>query len=95
MPDDKAILAPLQTFADAVTDKMKALTPGEPEDQLRAPFETFMEEVGKALAIQVVCAGETRLAGRLGSDRFLSKLETALNRRLRPLPVGRPRKKRS
>jgi putative transposase len=31
----------------------------------------------------------------LGSDRFLSKLETALNRRLRPLPVGRPRKKRS
>ncbi|KKK90652.1 hypothetical protein LCGC14_2720840, partial [marine sediment metagenome] len=29
----------------------------------------------------------------LGSDSFLSKLERALGRRLRPLPVGRPRKK--
>ena len=28
----------------------------------------------------------------LGSDRFLSKLETVLGRRVRPLPVGRPRK---
>jgi putative transposase len=28
----------------------------------------------------------------LGSDSFLSKLETLLSRRLRPLPVGRPRK---
>ena len=26
----------------------------------------------------------------LGGDRFIAKLETALNRRLRPLPVGRP-----
>jgi hypothetical protein len=30
----------------------------------------------------------------LGSDGWLSKLETALNRRLRPLPVGRPRKRK-
>ena len=29
----------------------------------------------------------------LGSDRFISKLEFALGRRLRPLPVGRPKKK--
>jgi len=28
----------------------------------------------------------------LGSDAFLSKLETLLGRRVRPLPVGRPRK---
>ena len=28
----------------------------------------------------------------LGSDGFLSKLEALLGRRLRPLPVGRPRK---
>jgi len=35
------------------------------------------------------------LTGRpLGSDSFLSKLETALGRRLRPLPVGRPRKRK-
>ena len=29
----------------------------------------------------------------LGSDRFVGKLERLLGRRLRPLPVGRPRKK--
>ncbi len=28
----------------------------------------------------------------LGSDRFVSKLETLLGRRVRPLPVGRPKK---
>jgi putative transposase len=28
----------------------------------------------------------------LGSDRFVSKLETVLGRRVRPLPVGRPKK---
>jgi len=35
------------------------------------------------------------LTGRpLGSDSFLGKLETALGRRVRALPVGRPRAKR-
>lgn len=29
----------------------------------------------------------------LGSDKFISKLETVAGRRLRPLPVGRPREK--
>ena len=34
-------------------------------------------------------------AGRpLATDGFLSKLETFVGRRLRPLPVGRPRKVR-
>ena len=31
MPDDKAILAALKKFADAVTAKMTTLTAGEPE----------------------------------------------------------------
>ena len=31
---------------------------------------------------------------RLGSDSFISKLESALGRRLRALPVGRPRKRK-
>ena len=29
----------------------------------------------------------------MAADRFISKLEVAIGRRLRPLPVGRPRKK--
>lgn len=39
--------------------------------------------------------GFTRRGRPLVSDTFLSKLERALGRRLRPLPVGRPRKKRN
>jgi len=70
MPDDKAILATLQDFAEAVTAKMTTLTVGEPEDQLRGPFENFMQEVGHALAIDVVSTGETRLAGRLGKPDY-------------------------
>ena len=35
------------------------------------------------------------MTGRpLGSDSFISKLETRLGRRLRALPVGRPRKRK-
>lgn len=30
----------------------------------------------------------------LGSDSFLSKLEKLIGRRVRPLPVGRPRKEK-
>ena len=29
----------------------------------------------------------------LGTDKFISKLETVIGRRLRPLPLGRPKKK--
>jgi len=42
-------------------------------------------------------AGLRRATARgrpLGSDRFLAELERALGRRLRPRPVGRPRKQK-
>jgi hypothetical protein len=37
----------------------------------------------------------TQTGRPLGSDGFVSKLETLLGRRVRPLPVGRPRKEPS
>jgi len=37
----------------------------------------------------------TQTGRPLGSDSFLSKIERTLGRRLRPLPVGRPRKPRT
>lgn len=64
------ILDALKAFADTVTAKMNTLTVGEPENQLRGPFETFMQEVGQVLALEVVCAGETRLPGRMGKPDF-------------------------
>jgi hypothetical protein len=68
--EEHATLAALRRFADAVTAKTTTLTAGEPEDQLRAPFETLMAEVGRTLHRSVVCTGETRLAGRLGKPDY-------------------------
>lgn len=45
---------------------MAQLTPGEPEDQLRGPFENFMVEIATIIGWNVVCTGETALPGRLG-----------------------------
>ena len=67
MPD---ILPALKKFADTVTAKMTALTAGEPEDQLRGPFEELMKGVGEALVHDVVCTGETMLPGRMGKPDF-------------------------
>ena len=70
MPDEKAILTALRKFGDSVTSKMTALTLGEPEDQLRGPFEVLMDEIGRALFLKVVCTGETRLPGRMGKPDY-------------------------
>jgi hypothetical protein len=70
MPDEKAILVALRKFASSVTSKMTALTLGEPEDQLRGPFEVLMDEIGQALSLKVVCTGETRLPGRMGKPDY-------------------------
>jgi len=78
MPNEEVILAALKKFADDVTAKTTTLTVGEPEDQLRGPFENFMQEVGQALVLKVVCTGETRLAGRLGTPDFAVHASTLL-----------------
>lgn len=65
-----SILEALQDFAASVTAKMTQLTSGEPEDQLRNPFETFMEDVANHLGWNVVCTGETPLPDRLGRPDF-------------------------
>lgn len=69
-PEERVVLAALKKFADTVTAKMNTLTVGEPEDQLRAPFEVFMQEVGRGLAQKIVCTGETKLSGRLGKPDY-------------------------
>ena len=64
------VLAALRRFAAAITEKMQALAAGEREDQLRAPFERLMEDIGEALSIQVVSKGESLLPGRLGKPDY-------------------------
>ncbi len=60
----------LQQFAESVASKLKALAPGQPEDQLRGPLETFLSDIGRALALKIIVKGESRLPGRLGRPDY-------------------------
>ena len=60
----------LGNFAAAVTGKFLGLAAGEPEEQLRAPFDALLQAVGAAGGREVVCVGETPLPGRLGKPDF-------------------------
>ncbi len=68
----------LQTLASTVTAKMAQMTTGSPEDQLRAPFETFMAAAAQALGWNVVCTGETPLPDRLGRPDYAVHLNQLL-----------------
>ena len=68
----------LQDFAVAVTAKMAQLTAGEPEDQVRGPFENFMGSVARALGWNCVCTGETPLPDRLGRPDYALHLNKLL-----------------
>ncbi len=68
----------LQDFAAGITAKMTQLTAGEPEDQVRGPFENFMAEVATVLGWSVVCTGETPLPGRLGRPDYAVHLNQLL-----------------
>lgn len=60
----------LRDFAEAVKAKTTQLIAGEPEDQLRSPFENFVADAARAFGWKVVCTGETPLPGRLGRPDF-------------------------
>ena len=70
MSSSTSIHEALQEFAAVVTEKTTQLTAGEPEDQLRAPFEGFMADVAAALGWRVTCTGETPLPNRLGRPDY-------------------------
>ncbi|HUU31262.1 MAG TPA: N-6 DNA methylase, partial [Phycisphaerae bacterium] len=68
----------LQDFSAAVTSKMSQLTTGEPEDQLRGPFENFMADIAAVLGWKVGCEGETNLPDRLGRPDYAIHLNRLL-----------------
>ena len=70
MKDDISIFEALQGFASAVTEKMTQITPGEPEEQLRKPFDDFISSAGSILDRDVVPTGEMQLPNRLGKPDF-------------------------
>jgi hypothetical protein len=70
MTENRPLRAALAGFASTVTTKMSQLTAGEPEDQLRAPFESLMTDTGDALSLSIVSTGETPLPDRLGRPDY-------------------------
>ena len=70
MPTDNSIYDALRTFATEVTAKSSSVVTGEPEDQLRAPFETLLQAAGTILETEVVCVGETLLKHRIGKPDY-------------------------
>ena len=68
----------LQDFANAVTTKMTQVITGKPEDQLRAPFETFMAAAAQTWDWNVVCTGETLLPDRIGCPDYAVLLNQLL-----------------
>jgi hypothetical protein len=57
---------------------MTQLTAGEPEDQVRGPFENLMMGVAVAFGRKVVCTGETPLPDRLGRPDYAVHLNGLL-----------------
>ncbi len=68
----------LERFAATVTRKLRAVTTGDPEEQLRGPLEDFLTKAGEALGTAVLVTGETRLADHLGRPDFAVQVRDLL-----------------
>lgn len=63
------VLAALKDFAGDVKTRLTATIAGEPEDQLRGPFERFLIASQVVFRLQVTPVGEVRLP-RLGKPDY-------------------------
>lgn len=70
MNDESGLHEPMQKYAAEVQKKMSQTTHGEPEDQLRAPFEAFFRALSSILGVDIVCIGETNLPNRIGRPDY-------------------------
>ena len=57
-------------FAEELKTKFSTTVTGEPEEQIRAPFETLIRSVGRELGLDVVPIGETLLENRGGKPDY-------------------------
>jgi hypothetical protein len=78
VPPAPKLAAALSSFASDVTAKFSGNAPGQPEDQLRGPFEVLLKAAGGQLAKSVVAKGESALADRLGRPDYAVLTDGAL-----------------
>ena len=69
-PDIDAIADAFRRFADAVKRKFETLAAGQPEDQLRTPFDQLMTECGAAYGLDVVPKPESPIEDIGGRPDF-------------------------
>ena len=67
---NSAILRSLRDFGQAVTRKMLQAEPGQPEELLRAPFETLLRDTSAALGTPAECVREPSLPDSLGRPDY-------------------------
>lgn len=67
---ERMMLSALREFADAIHNKFASHVTGEPEDQLRAPFEHLLNSVGTSIGTDVLAIGETLLGNHGGKPDF-------------------------
>ena len=65
-----AVLRSLREFTQAVTRKMVQSAAGQPEDRLRAPFETLVREASVFMGMPATCVGEPSLPDSLGRPDY-------------------------
>ena len=65
----------LRQFATIIQGKFAGQINGEPEDQLRSPFEGLIEAAGAGLNIAARAIGETLLDDRLGRPDYAITVE--------------------
>ncbi len=60
----------LSKFAQTVQQKFAVHVTGEPEDQIRAPFEQLLSDAGQSAGLIVLAIGETHLGNQGGRPDF-------------------------
>ena len=68
--DVTSLYTALRTFAESVTTKSTQVVSGAPEDQMRGPFEAFIDTASDVFGWDIVCTGETPLPGRIGCPDY-------------------------
>ncbi len=68
----------LKQFAKKIREKYMDLAKGEPEEQIRSPFETLFTNIGHLLSLKIVLKGESQLPDRLGKPDYAVSINNIL-----------------
>lgn len=77
-PTSLVVLKALQDFANTVTRAFKSRTHGNPEEQLKSPTQTLLQQVGTAVGSSILCKPESAIPGT-GRPDIAVEVDSLLN----------------